>query len=41
MTTHFTMDDPAPRVLDRMAQAMIHRPLDWPEGPLKVTGSAV
>jgi xanthine dehydrogenase YagR molybdenum-binding subunit len=40
MTTRFTMDAPHPRVLDRTVQGVIHRPLDRPEGPLKVTGQA-
>lgn len=40
MTTHFTMDAPHPPVLDQTVQGVIHRPLDRPEGPLKVTGRA-
>lgn len=40
MTTRFTMDSPQPPMLDRTQQGVIHRPLDRPEGPLKVTGRA-
>ena len=40
MTTHFKMDAPAARVLDETAQGVIGRPLDRPEGPLKVSGRA-
>lgn len=40
MTTQFKMDAPYPRLLDQMAQGVIHLPLDRPEGPLKVTGRA-
>lgn len=40
MTTRSTMDGPQPHLLDRTVQGVIHRPLDRPEGPLKVTGRA-
>lgn len=40
MTRQFTMDEPQPRLLDATAQGVIHRPLDRPEGRLKVTGRA-
>ena len=40
MTTHFKMDAAAPHVLDETAQGVIGRPLDRPEGPLKVSGTA-
>lgn len=40
MTTHFKMDAPRARVLDQTAQGAIGRPLDRPEGPLKVSGQA-
>jgi xanthine dehydrogenase YagR molybdenum-binding subunit len=40
MTTHFKMDEAQPPVLDRTGQGVIHRPLDRPEGPLKVSGRA-
>jgi xanthine dehydrogenase YagR molybdenum-binding subunit len=40
MTTRFKMDAPVPPVLDRTEQGVIHRQLDRPEGPLKVTGRA-
>lgn len=38
--TDLTMDDPQPPILDRTEQGVIHRPLDRPEGPLKVSGRA-
>ncbi|WP_371156947.1 xanthine dehydrogenase family protein molybdopterin-binding subunit [Jannaschia sp. 2305UL9-9] len=41
MTEHFKMDAPATdRRLDDMAQGLVGAPLDRPEGPLKVTGTA-
>ena len=40
MTTHFKMDAPRARRLDETAQGVLGRPLDRPEGPLKVTGRA-
>ena len=41
MTEHFKMDTPATeRRLDDMAQGLVGAPLDRPEGPLKVTGTA-
>lgn len=41
MTEHFKMDAPSTeRRLDDMAQGLVGAPLDRPEGPLKVTGSA-
>lgn len=41
MTEPFKMDTPATeRRLDDMAQGLVGAPLDRPEGPLKVTGSA-
>ncbi len=40
MTTHFKMDAAAPHVLDETAQGVIGRPLDRPDGPLKVSGRA-
>lgn len=41
MTRHLKIDDPAARDrLDEMAQGVIGRPLDRPEGPLKVSGRA-
>ncbi|TFL16243.1 xanthine dehydrogenase family protein molybdopterin-binding subunit [Jannaschia formosa] len=40
MTTQFKMDAPQRPLLDRTEQGVIHRPLDRPEGPLKVSGRA-
>lgn len=40
MTTHFKMDAPRARVLDATVQGAIGKPLDRPEGPLKVSGAA-
>ena len=41
MTEQFKMDAPATaRRLDDMAQGLVGAPLDRPEGPLKVTGTA-
>jgi len=41
MTAHLKMDKPDHRHrLDQMAQGVIGQPLDRPEGPLKVTGTA-
>ncbi|WFE76593.1 xanthine dehydrogenase family protein molybdopterin-binding subunit [Roseinatronobacter sp. S2] len=40
MSTKFKMDAPCPRLLDQMAQGVIHLPLDRVEGPVKVTGRA-
>ncbi|HAC50254.1 MAG TPA: xanthine dehydrogenase, partial [Sulfitobacter sp.] len=41
MTEQFKMDAPATaRRLDEMAQGLVGAPLDRPEGPLKVTGTA-
>ncbi|EDQ03092.1 Putative xanthine dehydrogenase [Sulfitobacter indolifex HEL-45] len=41
MTEQFKMDAPATaRRLDNMAQGLVGAPLDRPEGPLKVTGTA-
>lgn len=41
MTAHLKMDAPdRRRVLDRMAQGVIGTPMDRPEGPLKVSGTA-
>ena len=40
MNTHVKMDAPTPRRLDETAQGVIGRPLDRPEGPLKVSGRA-
>ena len=40
MTTHFKMDAPRARRLDETAQGVLGRPLDRPEGPLKVAGRA-
>ena len=41
MTEHFKMDAPATdRRLDDMAQGLVGAPLDRPEGPLKVSGTA-
>ena len=36
----FTMDAEAPRDLDRTAQGLLGQPMDRPDGPLKVTGTA-
>lgn len=40
MTMRFKMDKAQPPVLDRTGQGVIHRPLDRPDGPLKVSGRA-
>jgi xanthine dehydrogenase YagR molybdenum-binding subunit len=41
MTAHLKMDGPAERFrLDDMVQGVLGKPLDRPEGPLKVTGRA-
>ena len=40
MNTHVKMNAPTPRRLDETAQGLIGRPLDRPEGPLKVSGRA-
>ncbi|WP_172329202.1 xanthine dehydrogenase family protein molybdopterin-binding subunit [Mangrovicoccus sp. HB161399] len=40
MTVNFRMDAPQPRLLDQTGQGVIHKPLDRPEGPLKVSGRA-
>ncbi len=40
MTDHLRMDAPQPRLLDETAQGVIGRPLDRPDGPLKVSGRA-
>ncbi len=40
MTLEFRMDAPQPHLLDQTGQGVIGRPLDRPEGLLKVTGRA-
>ncbi len=40
MTEHLKMDAVQPRVLDETGQGAITRPMDRPEGPLKVSGRA-
>ncbi|MCR9110837.1 MAG: xanthine dehydrogenase family protein molybdopterin-binding subunit [Rhodobacteraceae bacterium] len=40
MTEHFTMDSPQPRLLDETKQGVIGSPLDRPDGPQKVSGTA-
>ena len=40
MTLELRMDGPQPRVLDETRQGVIHAPLNRPEGPLKVSGTA-
>ncbi len=40
MTEHLKMDAVQPRLLDETGQGAITKPLDRPEGPLKVTGTA-
>ncbi len=41
MSKAFTMDTPDARhVLDQMSQGIVGRPVDRPDGPLKVTGTA-
>ncbi len=40
MKDHFTMDSPQPRLLDETKQGVIGTPMDRPEGPLKVSGTA-
>ncbi len=37
---HFTMDSPQPRLLDETKQGVIGTPMDRPDGPLKVSGTA-
>ena len=41
MTTHLKMDAPQPRRLDETVQGVIGKPMDRPEGPLKVSGRAL
>jgi len=41
MSSHLKMDEPQPNhLLDEMAQGVIGKPLDRPDGPLKVSGRA-
>ncbi len=40
MKDHFTMDSPQPRLLDETKQGVIGTPMDRPDGPLKVSGTA-
>lgn len=40
MKDHFTMDAPQPRLLDEMKQGVIGKPMDRPDGPQKVSGTA-
>lgn len=40
MTEHLKMDQSQPRMLDETGQGVITKPLDRPEGKLKVTGTA-
>ncbi len=40
MTEHLKMDEVQPRLLDETGQGAITRPMDRPEGPLKVSGRA-
>ncbi|SFQ19499.1 xanthine dehydrogenase YagR molybdenum-binding subunit [Roseivivax halotolerans] len=40
MKDHFTMDAPQPRLLDEMKQGVIGTPMDRPDGPQKVSGTA-
>jgi xanthine dehydrogenase YagR molybdenum-binding subunit len=40
MKDHFTMDSPQPRLLDETKQGVIGTPMDRPEGPRKVSGTA-
>ncbi len=40
MTEHLKMDEVQPRLLDETGQGAITKPLDRPEGPLKVSGRA-
>ena len=41
MTRHLTMDDPATeRVLDQLPQSLTGKPMDRPDGPKKVSGTA-
>ncbi|GAA4222250.1 xanthine dehydrogenase YagR molybdenum-binding subunit [Sagittula marina] len=39
-TTHFKMDKAQPRLLDNTGQGIVGAPLDRPDGPLKVSGTA-
>ncbi|NIZ09519.1 xanthine dehydrogenase family protein molybdopterin-binding subunit [Pseudooceanicola sp. HF7] len=40
MTDRFTMDEPQPRLLDETGQGVIGTPMDRPDGPQKVSGTA-
>ncbi|NVO25309.1 xanthine dehydrogenase family protein molybdopterin-binding subunit [Donghicola mangrovi] len=40
MKDHFTMDSPQPRLLDETKQGVIGTPMDRPDGPRKVSGTA-
>lgn len=40
MNDHFTMDEPQPRLLDETKQGVIGTPMDRPDGPQKVSGTA-
>lgn len=40
MNDHFKMDSPQPRLLDETGQGIVGAPMDRPDGPRKVSGSA-